>query len=337
MARHAGPASAIVRLSYQPDRLVVEVVDNGRAPAANGKSAPGSGTGIAGMRERAAIVGGQLEAGPRPGGGFAVAAELPLGPPEPTGTEKRRHEGADGPARAIRAGRASRASGPRGQVVIRVLLADDQALVRAGFKALLDARDDIEVVGEAADGAQAISLAKTLLPDVVLMDIRMPVLDGLQATQAITADPRLGGVRIVILTTFELDEYLFEALRYGASGFLVKDTEPVDLVTAVRVVAQGDSLISPGMTRRLVAEFASRSKAPRPATELGVLTEREREVMALVAGGLTNEEIAERLYMSPATARTHVSRAMTKLGARDRTQLVVLAYETGLVRPGWLA
>jgi DNA-binding NarL/FixJ family response regulator len=221
--------------------------------------------------------------------------------------------------------------------VIRVLLADDQALVRAGFKALLDAREDIEVVGEAADGAQAISLAKTLLPDVVLMDIRMPVLDGLQATQAITADPRLGGVRIVILTTFELDEYLFEALRYGASGFLVKDTEPVDLVTAVRVVAQGDSLISPGMTRRLVAEFASRSKAPRPATELGVLTEREREVMALVAGGLTNEEIAERLYMSPATARTHVSRAMTKLGARDRTQLVVLAYETGLVRPGWLA
>jgi DNA-binding NarL/FixJ family response regulator len=221
--------------------------------------------------------------------------------------------------------------------VIRVLLADDQALVRAGFKALLDARDDIEVVGEAADGAQAVSLAKTLRPDVVLMDIRMPVLDGLQATQAITADPRLGGVRIVILTTFELDEYLFEALRYGASGFLVKDTEPVDLVTAVRVVAQGDSLISPGMTRRLVAEFASRSKAPRPATELGVLTEREREVMALVAAGLTNEEIAERLYMSPATARTHVSRAMTKLGARDRTQLVVLAYETGLVRPGWLA
>ena len=146
--------------------------------------------------------------------------------------------------------------------MIRVLLADDQALVRAGFKALLDARDDIEVVGEAADGAQAVSLAKTLRPDVVLMDIRMPVLDGLQATQAITADPRLGGVRIVILTTFELDEYLFEALRYGASGFLVKDTEPVDLVTAVRVVAQGDSLISPGMTRRLVAEFASRSKAP---------------------------------------------------------------------------
>ncbi len=221
--------------------------------------------------------------------------------------------------------------------MIRVLIADDQALVRGGFKALLDARDDIEVVGEAADGAQAVSLAKTLQPDVVLMDIRMPVLDGLQATREITADPRLAGVHIVILTTFQLDEYLFEALRYGASGFLVKDTEPVDLVTAVRVVAQGDSLISPGMTKRLVAEFASRSKEPRPASELGVLTEREREVMALVAGGLTNDEIAERLYMSPATARTHVSRAMTKLGARDRTQLVVLAYETGLVRPGWSA
>jgi DNA-binding NarL/FixJ family response regulator len=221
--------------------------------------------------------------------------------------------------------------------VIRVLVADDQALVRAGFKALLDARDDIEVVGEAADGAHAVSMAKTLQPDVVLMDIRMPVLDGLQATREITSEPRLSGVRIVILTTFEMDEYLFEALRYGASGFLVKDTEPVDLVTAVRVVAQGDSLISPGMTRRLIAEFASRSKEPRPPSELELLTEREREVMALVAGGLTNEEIAERLYMSPATARTHVSRAMTKLGARDRAQLVVLAYESGLVRPGWLA
>jgi DNA-binding NarL/FixJ family response regulator len=219
--------------------------------------------------------------------------------------------------------------------VIRVVLADDQALVRAGLKALLDARDDIEVVGEAADGAQAVGLAKTLRPDVVLMDIRMPVLDGLQATRQITSDSRLGKVRIIILTTFELDEYLFDALRYGASGFLVKDTEPVDLVTAVRVVAEGDSLISPVMTKRLIAEFASRSKEPGPVTELGVLTEREREVMVLVAGGLTNDEIAERLIMSPATARTHVSRAMSKLGARDRAQLVVMAYETGLVRPGW--
>jgi DNA-binding NarL/FixJ family response regulator len=220
--------------------------------------------------------------------------------------------------------------------VIRVLLADDQALVRGGFKALLDTRDDIEVVGEAVNGTEAVALTKTLRPDVVLMDIRMPDLDGLEATRQIAADPRLAAVRIVILTTFELDEYLFESLRNGASGFLVKDTEPADLVTAVRVVAGGDSLISPSMTRRLVAEFASRAKQPRPPRELDVLTEREREVMSLVAGGLTNDEIAERLYMSPATARTHVSRAMTKLGARDRTQLVVLAYETGLVRPGWL-
>ncbi len=220
--------------------------------------------------------------------------------------------------------------------MIRVLLADDQALVRGGFRSLLDARDDIEVVGEAADGHQAVSLAKALVPDVVLMDIRMPDLDGLEATRQIATEPRLVGVRIVILTTFGLDEYLFDALRYGASGFLVKDTEPADLVAAVRVVAAGDSLISPGMTRRLVEEFATRAKPSRPATELDVLTEREREVLGLVAGGLTNDEIAERLYMSPATARTHVSRTMTKLGARDRTQLVVLAYETGLVRPRWL-
>jgi DNA-binding NarL/FixJ family response regulator len=170
----------------------------------------------------------------------------------------------------------------------------------------------------------------------VLMDIRMPGLDGLSATRQITADPGLAGVRILILTTFELDEYLFDALRYGASGFLVKDTEPAELVTAVRVVAAGDALISPGMTRRLVAEFAARAKEPAGTADLAVLTDREREVMALVAGGLSNDEIAGRLYLSPATARTHVSRAMIKLGARDRTQLVVLAYESGLVRPGWL-
>jgi len=220
--------------------------------------------------------------------------------------------------------------------VIRVALADDQALVRSGFRALLDARDDVEVVGEAADGQEAVAVAKTLRPDVMLMDIRMPGLDGLEATRQITADPRLGTVRIVILTTFELDQYLFESLRYGASGFLVKDTEPDDLVTAIRVVARGDSLISPGMTRRLVEEFAARAKPPRPTSELDVLTDREREVVVKVAGGLSNDEIAGQLHLSPATVRTHVSRAMTKLGARDRTQLVVLAYETGLVRPGWL-
>lgn len=220
--------------------------------------------------------------------------------------------------------------------MIRVLVADDQPLMRAGLKALLDARDDIEVVGEAADGAETVRLARTLVPDVALIDVRMPGTDGLEATRQIAADARLSAVRVVILTTFGLDEYLFEALQNGASGFLVKDTEPADVVSAVRVVANGDSLISPSLTRRLVAEFASRGKRPHDSRELEVLTEREREVLALVGEGLNNDEIGERLYMSPQTARTHVSRAMTKLGARDRTQLVVIAYETGLVQPGWL-
>jgi DNA-binding NarL/FixJ family response regulator len=220
--------------------------------------------------------------------------------------------------------------------MIRVLLADDQALVRAGFRALLDAQEGIEVVGEAADGEEAVRLARALRPDVVLMDIRMPGLDGLEATRAIAADELLAGVRIVILTTFDLDEYVFEALRVGASGFLVKNTEPADLIRGVRAVASGDALLSPGVTRRLVAEFATRAREPRPSPELGQLTDREREVMGLVAAGLSNDEIASKLVVSPATAKTHVSRAMVKLGARDRAQLVVFAYESGLVRPGWL-
>ncbi len=220
--------------------------------------------------------------------------------------------------------------------MIKVLLADDQALVRAGFRALLDAQEDISVVAEAADGAEAVDLARRHAPDVVLMDIRMPNVDGLEATRRIVAEPRCEHVRVVILTTFDLDEYVFEALRVGASGFLVKDTEPADLIKGVRVVAGGDALLSPKVTRRLIAEFATRTKAPRPATTLNALTDREREVVALVAGGLTNEEIAAKLVVSPATAKTHVSRAMIKLHARDRAQLVVIAYETGLVRPGWL-
>ncbi|WP_414507188.1 response regulator [Streptomyces sp. NEAU-L66] len=220
--------------------------------------------------------------------------------------------------------------------MIRVLLADDQLLVRAGFKVLLDAQPDIEVVGEAADGQQALAAVLAHRPDIVLMDIRMPVVDGLVATRRITEDPRLPDVKVVMLTTFELDEYVFEAIRSGASGFLVKDTEPEELLRAVRAVVAGDALLSPGATRRLIAEFAARSKEPAAADALSALTEREREVMALVGIGLSNEEIARRLVVSPLTAKTHVSRTMVKLGARDRAQLVVLAYESGLVRPGWL-
>ncbi|MGI9092934.1 MAG: response regulator [Mycobacteriales bacterium] len=200
---------------------------------------------------------------------------------------------------------------------------------------MLDAEDDVEVVGEAVDGNEAIALAKRLRPDVILMDIRMPDVDGLVATRAIAVDPTLAGTRVLILTTFDLDEYLFEALRVGASGFLVKDTEPADLIRGVRIVAGGDALLSPGVTRRLIEEFAVKAKEPGRGASLDLLTDREREVVALVGGGLSNDEIAARLVVSPATAKTHVSRAMIKLDARDRAQLVVLAYESGLVRPGW--
>ena len=239
--------------------------------------------------------------------------------------------------------------------MIRVLLADDQALIRAGFRVLLEAAGDVEVIGEAVNGEQAVELARAQSPDVILMDIRMPEVDGLEATRRIAADGALAGVKVVILTTFETDDYVYQALRAGASGFLVKDAEPEELIRAVRVAVRGEALLSPSVTRRLIATFASRPPGTalnsgrgtgsgwaerdganrlRPGLDLSRITEREREVLALVAEGLSNEEIATRLYLSPLTTKTHVSHIMTKLNARDRAQLVVIAYESGLVVPG---
>jgi DNA-binding NarL/FixJ family response regulator len=218
--------------------------------------------------------------------------------------------------------------------MIRVALADDQALVRSGFAALLDAEEDIEVVGEAADGDAAVQLARKHKPDVLLMDIRMPVLDGIAATRAIAASQDLADVHVIILTTFELDEYIFDGLRAGAAGFLVKDTDAAELLRAVRVVAAGEALLSPAVTRRLIAEFTARTAGAAQLPGVDELTAREREVVALIASGLSNEEIAGRIYVSQSTVKTHVARAMMKLRARDRAQLVVFAYQAGIVRRG---
>jgi len=218
--------------------------------------------------------------------------------------------------------------------VIRVAIADDQQLIRGGFRSLLESEPDIEVVGEAGTGVEAVALVTAQRPDVVLMDIRMPDGDGLWATEQIAADAALAGTHIVIVTTFELDEYVGQAIRAGASGFLVKDTEPVELIRAVRVVAGGEALLSPGVTKRLLERIAGGLSEAPDTRQLTVLTDREREVLGLVGLGLTNDEIGRELFLSPLTAKTHVSRIMQKLAARDRVQLVVVAYETGLVRPG---
>jgi DNA-binding NarL/FixJ family response regulator len=220
--------------------------------------------------------------------------------------------------------------------MIRVMLVDDQTLVRAGFRSMLESEDDIEVVGEAGNGQEGLQAIKDLQPDVVLMDIRMPFVDGLEATRLIAADPRLRDVKVIILTTFDLDDYVYAALRAGASGFLVKDTEPAEMIHAVRVVARGDALLAPSVTRRLIAELATKSRHPDPSPRLNVLTAREREVMTLVAQGLSNDDIAAKLVLSPATVKTHVSRIMTKLDIRDRAQLVILSYESAMVTPAWL-
>jgi DNA-binding NarL/FixJ family response regulator len=217
--------------------------------------------------------------------------------------------------------------------MIRVVLIDDQALIRSGIRALLDAEDDIEVVAEAADGQQGVALVREHRPDIALIDVQMPVLDGIEATRQIVEDHQLAGVRVVILTNYGLDEYIFRALRAGASGFLLKDTEPAELLQALRVVMRGDALLSPAVTRSLVSEFIARPPDARACAGMEILTNREREVVALVAHGLNNDEIAATMVLSPTTAKTHVSRAMTKLGARDRAQLVVFAYQSGLVHP----
>ncbi len=217
--------------------------------------------------------------------------------------------------------------------MIRVAIADDQQLIRAGFRSLLEAEDDLAVVGEAGTGEDAVALVRRTRPDIVLMDIRMPQGDGLWATEQIVRTPELAGTRVVIVTTFELDEYVAQALHAGASGFLVKHAEPTELLRAVRVVAEGDALLSPSVTRRLLERVASSLRGPVADGRLDVLTEREREVLELVGQGLTNDEIGQRLFLSPLTAKTHVSRILSKTLSRDRVQLVVLAYETGLVRP----
>ncbi|WIX98527.1 response regulator transcription factor [Amycolatopsis mongoliensis] len=217
--------------------------------------------------------------------------------------------------------------------MIRVLLADDQPLIRSGFRALLDIEDDIDVVAEAADGGEAVALATRHLPDIALIDIRMPVVDGIEATRRIAAEPALAGVHVVILTNYGLDEYVFDALRAGAAGFLVKDIEPEDFLHAVRVAARGDALLAPSITRKLIDRYVTQPPATGAPAGLAHLTNREREAVALVAQGLANDQIAARMVISPLTAKTHINRAMTKLHARDRAQLVVLAYESGLVTP----
>ena len=217
-------------------------------------------------------------------------------------------------------------------MTISVALADDQALVRMGLRVLIESEEDLVLAGEADTGRNAVSLIHRVRPDVVLMDIRMPDLDGISALRQITADPALSGVRVIMLTTFELDEYVFDALQSGAAGFLIKDSDPADMLRAIRLVAAGESLLSPSVTRRVISSFTSRSALRRPHPRLAELTEREREVLGLIGEGLSNSEIAERLVVSHATARTHVSRTMVKLGARDRAQLVVIAYQSGLVR-----
>lgn len=293
--RHAGDAAARISLVYEPDRLRL-AIENGPGASTN---AAGLGVGIIGMKERAATGRRHAARGARPG----------------------------------RVSRRRRTALPQ-TPVIRVLLADDQAAVRGGFSALVAAEDEMHVAAEATNGREAVDLARRVFPHVVVMDIRMPVLDGIDATRLICSDPTLTATRVLVLTTFDLDDYVYAALRAGASGFLLKDAGPRDLLNAIRVVAQGGALIAPSVTRRLIAEFAARRDPGQPPAAMNDLTAREREILRLVARGLSNAQIADSLTISPLTAKTHVSRILGKLDCRDRAQLVNLAYETGLVSPG---
>ena len=295
--RHAPGAAAHVNLAYQDERLRL-AIENDADPSRTGNGGP-SGVGILGMRERATALGGTLQA----------------------------HRSGGGGSRRCRAALPA----PR---VIRVLVADDQVAVRSGFAALIAAEEEMEVVGEAGNGREAVDLARRVFPHVVLMDIRMPVLDGIEATRLICADPTLPDTRVLVLTTFDLDEYVYAALRAGASGFLLKDAGPGELLHAIRTVAAGDALLAPWITRRLIAEFAARPDPRAPLAQLAALTERENEILRLVATGLNNADIAGRLVISPLTAKTHVGRILSKLDCHDRAQLVALAYESGLVTPG---
>ena len=299
VVKHSGASRADVHVRYWPDELELEIVDDDRGNGAS-SSAPG-GLGLIGMRERAALHGGKLTVGPVAGGGLRCPGE---------------------------------AADARGCAVsIRVLLADDQAMVRAGFRMILESDAEIDVVGEAANGEQAVAATRRLRPDVVLMDIQMPGENGLQATRRIIRSPGLSS-RVVILTTFERDEYVFDALQSGASGFLLKNAPPEELVRAVRVVAGGDALLAPSVTRRIIEQFASRPIKPELGARLQSLTQREREVLVLLARGGSNAELAAELFVSEGTIKTHVSSLLAKLGLRDRVQAVVLAYESGLVTPG---
>ena len=309
VVRHAGDARATVRVERGPHALTVEVSDDGP-----GAARLEEGNGIRGMRERAASLGGTVTLAPGPRGGLVLRG----------GPAARR-------ARPRRS-RRERADGGTPDARIRVAVVDDQPLVRMGLRTLINSEDDLELVGEAEDGRAGLDLVRRVRPDVVLMDIRMPRLDGIEALRAVAADPALAGVRVIVLTTFETDEHVFDALQAGAAGFLIKDSEPADMLRAVRLAAAGESLLSPSVTRRVIASFSARGPVHRTHDRLGDLTEREREVLALIGEGLSNHEIGTRLVVSPATARTHVSRVMTKLGARDRAQLVVIAYQSGLVR-----